>query len=320
MSTIVPNTFQTPNEHVDRAMQYLTGDEYKVLNFATRHILGWQKRIDERCGAISLSVFQNGFKNTGGCGLSKPAIIKILDTLDGFGLLVKVGEPDQKGQRYSIGETPDWQKMETRQEERNQSNRTRTSKARSAIGGQSDSTSTVPLTTGGQSDNTTGGQSDSTHIKPDKKPKAKPEIPASSKRKANLWYDAVFEALEISASRNGGMQKMLQGIATDKTHKHYNLTEPITPDELIDWRDWYRECNGYPAADFKMVKSPEKVQSSITTWQELGKPKAKKSTRIVIEPVPEPAAPYEQYTPSETDEAIDFDALINDITEAKRVR
>lgn len=152
---------------------------------------------------------------------------------------------------------------------------------------------------------------------PKDNPKDNPKNPAP---KRNAFYDAVFEALEISASRNGGMQKMLQGIATDKTHKHYNLTEPITPDELIDWRDWYRECNGYPAADFKMVKSPEKVQSSITTWQELGKPKAKKSTRIVIEPVPEPAAPYEQYTPSETDEAIDFDALINDITEAKRVR
>ena len=45
-STFVPNSFQTPNDYVDEIMPYLTGEEFKVLIYAVRRILGFQKRQD----------------------------------------------------------------------------------------------------------------------------------------------------------------------------------------------------------------------------------------------------------------------------------
>lgn len=189
-NVILPNSFQAPNSHVDIAMQYLTGDEYKVLSFGTRHILGWTDRIASRSGAISLSTFEHGWSNMGGCGLSRPTIIQCLKTLDSFGLLVKVVKfdnlgqpikPGPEGQEYSIGTSPNWSMMQARVQKKAEANRKRTSNARSSKGGKSDNTSKsdntgdVPLTTGGKSDNTSGGLSDNTHTKPILKPLSKPK-------------------------------------------------------------------------------------------------------------------------------------------------
>jgi len=132
---LVPNSFQTPNAHVDEVMQFLTGDEYKVLNFATRHIMGWQDSIAERQNSISLTVFEKGFvtkagKQFSGCGLSRPTIIKVLEELEAFGLLMKVGKPTSKGQVWRLSETVDWDRLIQRMDKKRSSGRDRTLKAR----------------------------------------------------------------------------------------------------------------------------------------------------------------------------------------------
>ncbi len=171
---IVPNTFQTPNAHVDEVMAFLTGDEYKVLNFATRHIMGWQDTIADRMNAISLSVFEDGFvtktgKHFGGCGLSRPTIVKVLAALEAFGLLTKVGKPNSKGQVWRLAETIDWNRLMARQAEKEAAGRERTEKARQtrAVNGanqqvvnpinrevvnETNRQGLVPLTSGGKSD------------------------------------------------------------------------------------------------------------------------------------------------------------------------
>jgi hypothetical protein len=97
-STFEPNTFQTPNEYVDRYLPYLTGEEVKVLLYATRRILGFQKRQDR----ISISLFTDGMRSRNdevldmGTGLSNETVIKCLANLVEFGLLVRLQENDNK--------------------------------------------------------------------------------------------------------------------------------------------------------------------------------------------------------------------------------
>lgn len=115
-SKVVPNSFQTPNAYVDEAMEFLTGEEYKVLSFAARHILGWQDSVQQRQREISLSRFENGFtlpdgRHFRGTGLSRPTITKALRILEGFGLLDKIGKPTPKGQMWRIGENPNWDSL-----------------------------------------------------------------------------------------------------------------------------------------------------------------------------------------------------------------
>jgi hypothetical protein len=116
---IVPNSFQTPNAHVDDVMQYLTGDEFKVLNFATRHILGWQDSLKKKSHCISLTMFEHGFltqdgRHFGGTGLSRPTIVKCLAQLVTYGLLVAIGDPGPDGQCYGLGESPDVAALQSR--------------------------------------------------------------------------------------------------------------------------------------------------------------------------------------------------------------
>jgi len=66
-SNYIPNSFQTPNVLVDEIMPLLTPQEWLVLSFATRHILGWHDRIHERRAPISLS------RNTGCTAQSRPS-------------------------------------------------------------------------------------------------------------------------------------------------------------------------------------------------------------------------------------------------------
>jgi hypothetical protein len=134
---IVPNTFQTFNDHVDRAMAYLTGEEYKCLSFATRHILGWQDRIDSRCAVISLSMFEHGFTSEsgaqyGGTGLSRTTIIKATAALSEFALLIPDGDPTKDGQKWKLGDSPDWQKLHERQQQQLSKRKQQTKKATQA--------------------------------------------------------------------------------------------------------------------------------------------------------------------------------------------
>lgn len=127
MSKILPNTFMCFNVYVDRAMQHLTDSELRVLLFATRHILGWQDKIADRRGHISMTMFTNGFTSTNdegvtsvyaGCGLGESAVRSACNSLCAFTLLVKVGYPSDKGQQWQLGETPDWESLEQRTADR----------------------------------------------------------------------------------------------------------------------------------------------------------------------------------------------------------
>jgi len=119
-SKIIPNSFQTPNAYVDEAMYLLTPEEYKVLSFIDRHILGWQEKVMERKSAISLTMLVNGYqsKKTGrwfhGTGLSRPTVNKCLDALTAYGFVIPEGKPGPKGQVWVIGDYPDYDGLRER--------------------------------------------------------------------------------------------------------------------------------------------------------------------------------------------------------------
>lgn len=132
---LIPNTFQCFNDHVDVAMELLTGDEYKVLNFATRHILGWQDSLVERQKRISLTMFEHGFvtkdgRRFAGTGIGRKTLIRILEFMTGCALLVAVGEPTDDGQLWELGESPDWSILLERERQKQEANQKRTAAAR----------------------------------------------------------------------------------------------------------------------------------------------------------------------------------------------
>jgi hypothetical protein len=137
-SAFVPNSFQTPNGYVDLVMSYLTGEEYKVLIYATRRILGFQKRQDR----ISISQFTDGTKKENeildkGTGLGIGTVKKCLKSLSEFGLMVKVADNDPKtneGAMWSLqwdGNKVNWQALEERHAKKQEVEKKRISKARS---------------------------------------------------------------------------------------------------------------------------------------------------------------------------------------------
>ena len=113
---IRPNTFPTPNEHVDYAMEMLTSDEYKVLNFAIRHTWGWH--VDQK--AMALSMFTHGYGPYNGVGLSRTTVVKCLGELSKYKFLVPVGKADSDGQIWSVGLDPDLDGLQARFEAKKQ--------------------------------------------------------------------------------------------------------------------------------------------------------------------------------------------------------
>jgi hypothetical protein len=181
-SKIIPNTFQTPNAHVDQAMRFLSGDEYKVLNFAVRHIYGWQDRHQRYKGRISLSVFVDGFTTEEGaryygCGLRRATIVDVLHRLVAFGLLVQIDEATKAGRAWDIGTMPDWDALSKRYEQKQAVNQTRRRKMMDAritalsspsdeYSGPSHDTSPSDEYSTSPSDETLTSPSHDTHIKP----------------------------------------------------------------------------------------------------------------------------------------------------------
>lgn len=106
----IPNSFQMPNAFVDEFAYLLTSDEFKILTFITRRILGFHSSRDIRRNKISLSQIQKEIisKKDGarivsyGVGLSRPTIIKCLDALENYNFIFKVGSATQKGQEYEL--------------------------------------------------------------------------------------------------------------------------------------------------------------------------------------------------------------------------
>lgn len=91
----IPNSFQTPNVLIDEIQPLLTLQEFGVLMFAVRQILGWQNKINDRTAIISVRRFSH-------CGMDTRQVMKALDGLSEFGLLRKVGEPTAKGQSWEL--------------------------------------------------------------------------------------------------------------------------------------------------------------------------------------------------------------------------
>lgn len=91
-SKFIPNTYATPTAYVDDYLALLTGSEWKVLTYAIRRIMGFNKTSD----AISLSQFTNGITNRDGevldhgTGLCKKSVMDALDKLVEFNLLILV--------------------------------------------------------------------------------------------------------------------------------------------------------------------------------------------------------------------------------------
>ena len=105
----VPNSFQTPNDYVDKLMHLLTNPEFRCLIYATRRILGFNKRQDR----IALSQFISGTRRKAdgeyldhGTGLSRQAVVDALESLtETFGLMIKTSENDPRcneGAEYAL--------------------------------------------------------------------------------------------------------------------------------------------------------------------------------------------------------------------------
>lgn len=329
MSKIIPNTFQCFNAYIDRAMQHLNDSELRVLMFATRHILGWQDKINSRRGNISLGMFENGFTVTGddgttteygGCGLGEAAIRAACKSLVEFGLLEKIGFPTEHGQEWRLGDSPVWEKLEQRTRDIQEKRHKQTEKAKVARCAQlkgvslnntpllSDNTPPVSL------DNTPPVSLDDTqqshvqsHVQShDPAPEngtelvsATPTLTVLPKSKSNPMYDAIKAVWKYTAALNTDMAKMLTGKATKKGWKEYNITPAMTPDEVIAWAAWYRrtELKGNP--DLNMLANHAGVQSSVYYWRET---EAKK--REVIPTV----APDETYNLPSADDYLPLDA------------
>ena len=110
-NTLLPNSYQTPNDYVDVLLPLLTSEEWVLFSFAIRHILGFHDRIAKRRRRISISCFQHGYGIYPGCGLGLGAIRTALgkdndDTpasgLIGYGVLIPIGKPGNKGQNWEL--------------------------------------------------------------------------------------------------------------------------------------------------------------------------------------------------------------------------
>ncbi len=136
----IPNSYQSMNWFVDDLMEYLSGEEYKCLSFAVRHIYGWHDRIAGRQAHISLSTFEDGFTTTagkhfGGTGLSRPTVIKSLDNLCQIGVLSKVGQATEQGQRWTIEDSSNvnWDYLQSRIDEQKQRDSKRASSRKKKV-------------------------------------------------------------------------------------------------------------------------------------------------------------------------------------------
>jgi len=170
-NTIIPNSYQKPNFYSDELCYWLTTEEYVVLDFVIRRILGFESNRVSKRDRVSISQICNGIRSkkdgrllSRGTGLSRPAVINALNSLNKFNIISKIGDPTNDGQEYELNidkESIDIHGLVQRKSESKKSDKKRTTKARNIlnnVGGQSDLPPTeitrwsVGLTAGGQSD------------------------------------------------------------------------------------------------------------------------------------------------------------------------
>lgn len=132
------------------------------------------------------------------------------------------------------------------------------------------------------------------HITKDRKEQKteKTLSPVGDGKKRNAMYDAVLAIWGYTAQLNGLMAGVLNGNARRKGWKEFNLETPVTADEVLAWAEWYRKTELHGKKDMNMLAELVKVQSSITRWQQLGKPTNgnKPATRII--PLDDEPTPY----------------------------
>ena len=108
----VPNSFQMPNAFIDEYEHLLTSDEFKVLAFVTRRILGFYNSRGIRRNRISLSQICGEIKAKNkngeivtvshGVGLGRPTVIKCLKSLADYKFVMKIGDPTENGQEFEL--------------------------------------------------------------------------------------------------------------------------------------------------------------------------------------------------------------------------
>lgn len=264
--SLYPNTFQHPNLYIDRLAFFLTPQENTVLAKATREILGWQNN-ETHTKRISLSVFVEGKFKRGaakteenrlcyGCGLGREAVIKALDALDTFGILVKSGSPtNPKGEEYTLqfdAGKIDWEELERRKGKTKAKNVKRTRKARASL---SDTTSTVKQTSTGLCDSTSNRSVAQTERNPEQKPKkethhhhaAKPEKPepgGQTKQHDDDGERSKNEKPVFSTLTKIGFDPPGQRALVDYRQ---SVGDPLLLEEITRARDW----KGQPPGWFK---------------------------------------------------------------------
>lgn len=181
------NSFQVFNIYIDRAMELLTDSEFRVLMYATRHITGWQDRIEERQGCLSISMFERGFitkdgNRFAGCGLGRQTIINAIGKLVEYGFLERAGKATAKGQKYTLQTNGiDWNALIVRHAEKLSLSKKRTANATiSRLVGTSDDTGTLDVTMQGTSDVTMLSTLDVTQTKTSSNPPTKTKTPRSN--------------------------------------------------------------------------------------------------------------------------------------------
>lgn len=266
-TTCIPESFPSPNEYVDRAMELLSAEEYKVLSFAVRHILGWQDKRDSWQGTISYDMLEKGYttkdgKHYGGTGLARNALKKVLDNLNDFGLLVRVRRVAD-GQIYMLSRTPEWSKMEARKAEQAVVNRKRTEVGRKVRAekkaddpiekvSRTNYQKLVPLTGESSSDylnqsniqNKTQSNKDFAPNGADETPPVIPETPKPKRqrkiRQPSEWQQIVGLCIDIWNVEKGIATQyalMLTGKAKSGMWEASKLEQPAT---LREFKGWYR--------------------------------------------------------------------------------
>jgi phage replication O-like protein O len=86
-SNFNPNFTQKPNIITDKYCRELNGGEYKILDIICRKTYGFHKDIDK----ISISQFEEY------SGMSRPAIMKALKSLEDKNLIIRLGEERKIG-------------------------------------------------------------------------------------------------------------------------------------------------------------------------------------------------------------------------------
>lgn len=295
--TVVPNAFQISNLYIDRAMSLLTDPELRVLLFTIRHIMGWQDKINDRKGCISLTMYENGFTTKAGvhyngCGLKRGAIIKAIQQLVEFGFIARIGKPSDKGQEYQLIDSIDWVKLEARQSAKQALDIKRTAKATNT---RVSSTSDVPVTSDvtmqGNVPRTMQGNVGRTESKSYSNTNTKSAVQSTDGR--DPVFDAVAEyifninPLEVNketGGRIGVISSWLNGKSDGLKRnggKVGYISRPAEPEHVKRFAAWYK-------AKHPNISMPRDLLKFVDYWRQWATEQSKAAAAARPAPAPEP--------------------------------